>query len=84
YKYADYLKVPGVLTFEEKEKFPHYIHRLAYDKTFYETYVEKQQQCMRDWGNLDGCAGERLLHLFASMTGKVSSGNTSGMIGRQL
>ncbi len=70
YRYADYLNVPGVLTFEEKEKYIEYINKLAYDKSFFETYAEKQKSCMNAWGNLDGRAGERLLNLISSLTTK--------------
>ncbi|MDT8903852.1 hypothetical protein [Anaeroselena agilis] len=67
YRYADYLKVPGVLTFEEKEKYIEYTNRLAYDKAFFQLYAAKQRSCMKEWGNLDGRAGARLLELFASL-----------------
>ena len=67
YRFDDYETAAGVITFEKKNDFVKYLGRMTGDKRFYARYAQRQRDCMRDWGLLDGKSGERIIRLIDSM-----------------
>jgi hypothetical protein len=64
YGYDDYEGAPGVITVTEQSDFLRWTHDLALDPTILRAVAQKQAEVARDWGVLDGRAGERMLELF--------------------
>ena len=64
YRYNDYVEASGVITVEEKEDFVATIRRLTHDPAFYAETTARQAVCKEHWGQLDGQAATRMLHLF--------------------
>jgi hypothetical protein len=59
-----YQSAPGVITVQEKSEFLDELKKLTSDPEYYTKIVALQVLVAKNWGNLDGKATERLLHLF--------------------
>jgi hypothetical protein len=67
YRYIDYNCADGVIRTEEKSGFLNTLKKLTSDSKYYNEISDKQKAIAREWGILDGKAGERLINLFESL-----------------
>lgn len=63
YHFHDYDSAKGVITVENKEDFNYYYQKLTEDNKFLMDYSNRQKQCMRKWGQIDGKSGKRIISL---------------------
>ena len=62
--YSDYLKLKGVLTFQEKEKFTESLLKFSEEEEYFNLLKNYQIESSGKWGVLDDRAKDRLLVLF--------------------
>jgi hypothetical protein len=73
YQYDDYADAAGVLTIEEHQDYVQTVERLTTDPDFYTAVRNRQQDCSKQWGFMDGRSSERILGLFDRMTGQLGN-----------
>jgi hypothetical protein len=66
-RYSDYVTAKGVSTVEEQEAFEELLDRLTTEPAYYDEVAGLQRSCMREWGQLDGKAADRILGLIDNL-----------------
>lgn len=68
YRFHDFDTAKGVITVENKKDFKKYLDKMTIDEEFLIHLQEKQKNSMKEWGNIDGKSGNRILKLVRDLS----------------